>query len=201
MLPKALLPAAGKTVQKMAAEPAVAFKREMLAALPRLRAFAISLCGNASQADDLVQDTVLKAWSHQDQFEPGSNMIAWLITILRNQFYSIMRKAGREVPDSDGIFTESMATHPAQYGSMDMLDFRRALEQLPPDQREAIILIGASGVSYDEAAVICNCAVGTIKSRVSRARIKLQELLQISDSSDYGPDAVSSPLVKRAFVA
>ena len=190
-----------KMVQKMAAEPAMPFKREMLGSLPRLRAFAISLCGNASQADDLVQDTVLKAWSHQDQFEPGTNMIAWLITILRNQFYSVMRKAGREVQDSDGIFTEAMATHPAQYGSMDMLDFRRALEQLPPDQREAIILIGASGVSYDEAAVICGCAVGTIKSRVNRARLKLQELLQISDSNDYGPDAVSSPLVKRAFVA
>ena len=192
---------ARKTVQKMAVEPAFSFKREMLAALPRLRAFAISLCGNASQADDLVQDTVLKGWSHQDQFEPGTNMIAWLITILRNQFYSLMRKAGREVQDSDGIFTEGMATHPAQYGSMDMLDFRRALEQLPADQREAIILIGASGVSYDEAAIICGCAVGTIKSRVNRARLKLQELLQISDSNDYGPDAVSSPLVKRAFVS
>jgi RNA polymerase sigma-70 factor, ECF subfamily len=176
------------------------FKREMLAALPRLRAFAVSLCGNAAQADDLVQDTVLKAWSHQDQFEPGSNMIAWLITILRNQFYSAMRKSGREIQDSDGLFTDALASHPAQYGSMDMLDFRKALEKLPADQREAIILIGASGVSYEEAAAICGCAVGTIKSRVNRARIRLQDLLGITDSNDYGPDAVSSPLVKRAFV-
>jgi RNA polymerase sigma-70 factor, ECF subfamily len=167
------------------------FKRDMLTGLPRLRAYAISLCGNATLADDLVQDTVLKAWSHQEQFEPGTNMIAWMITILRNQFYSKMRKAGREIQDSDGAFTEATATHPAQYGAMDMMDFRR----------EAIILVGASGFSYEEAADICGCAVGTIKSRVNRARAKLQELLGIKDSNDYGPDAVSAPLVKRAFVA
>jgi RNA polymerase sigma-70 factor, ECF subfamily len=177
------------------------FKRDMLTGLPRLRAYAISLCGNATLADDLVQDTVLKAWSHQEQFEPGTNMIAWMITILRNQFYSKMRKAGREIQDSDGAFIEAMATHPAQYGAMDMMDFRRALDTLAADQREAIILVGASGFSYEEAADICGCAVGTIKSRVNRARAKLQELLGIKDSNDYGPDAVSAPLVKRAFVA
>jgi RNA polymerase sigma-70 factor, ECF subfamily len=176
------------------------FKREMIAALPRLRAFAISLCGSATQADDLVQDTMLKAWSHQEQFEPGSNMIAWLITILRNQFYSKLRKSGREVQDSDGLFTDALASHPAQYGSMDMLDFRRALEKLPVDQREAIIMIGASGISYEEAATICGCAVGTIKSRVNRARSRLQDLLGVTGSNDYGPDAISSPLVKRSFV-
>ncbi|MCB8828554.1 sigma-70 family RNA polymerase sigma factor, partial [Escherichia coli] len=102
------------------------------------------------------------------------NIKAWLFTILRNEFYSQMRKRGREVQDSDGIFTEQLSVHPSQYGALDLQDFRKALEKLPDDQREAIILVGASGFSYEEAADICACAVGTIKSRVSRARTRLQ---------------------------
>ncbi|KAA0700684.1 RNA polymerase sigma factor [Neorhizobium sp. P12A] len=179
------------------AEPS--FKRELLAALPSLRAFAISLIGRHDRADDLVQDTIMKAWAKQDHFEMGTNMKAWLFTILRNELYSQMRKSGREIQDSDGLFTESMATHPSQYGALDLQDFRKALDQLPPDQREAIILVGASGFSYEEAAEICGCAVGTIKSRVNRARQRLQELLQISGEADFGPDATSSPLTSRAF--
>ncbi len=103
-----------------------------------------------------------------------------------------MRKRGREVQDSEGVFTERMAVHPSQYGAMDLNDFKAALDKLPDDQREAIILIGASGFSYEEAAEICKCAVGTMKSRVSRARTKLQEILQVAGESDYGPDAVSA---------
>ena len=103
-----------------------------------------------------------------------------------------MRKRGREVQDSDGVFTERLSVHPSQYGSMDLEDFKTALAKLPDDQREAIILIGASGFSYEEAAAICECAVGTMKSRVSRARTRLTELLKISGESDYGPDAVSA---------
>ncbi len=143
------------------------FKRELLSTLPSLRAFAVSLSGRHDKADDLVQDTVMKAWAKQDSFEMGTNMKAWLFTILRNEFYSQMRKRGREVQDTDGAFTERMAVHPSQYGIMDLGDFRRALDQLPDDQREAIILIGASGFSYEEAAEICKCAIGTMKSRVS----------------------------------
>ena len=168
------------------------FKRELLATLPSLRAFAVSLSGKHDKADDLVQDTVMKAWAKQSSFEMGTNIKAWLFTILRNEFYSQMRKRGREVQDSDGAFTERMAVHPSQYGIMDLGDFRRALDQLPDDQREAIILIGASGFSYEEAAEICKCAIGTMKSRVSRARTKLQELLQVTGEGDYGPDAVSA---------
>lgn len=175
------------------------FKREMLAALPSLRAFAISLIGRHDRADDLVQDTIMKAWAKQDHYQMGTNMKAWLFTILRNELFSQMRKRGREVQDSDGVFTESMATHPSQYGSLDLQDFRKALEQLPPDQREAIILVGASGFSYEEAAEISGCAVGTIKSRVNRARQRLQELLQVSGESDYGPDSTSAPLTSKAF--
>ena len=172
--------------------PELSFKRELLATLPSLRAFAVSLAGRHDRADDLVQDTVLKAWAKQDSFALGTNIKAWLFTILRNEFYSQMRKRGREVQDSEGVFTERMSVHPSQYGAMDLNDFKAALDKLPDDQREAIILIGASGFSYEEAAEICKCAVGTMKSRVSRARTKLQEILQVAGESDYGPDAVST---------
>ncbi len=175
------------------------FKRDMLATLPSLRAFAISLCGNRSNADDLVQEAILRAWAKQESFKPGTNIKAWLFTILRNEFYSRMRKKGREVQDSEGLFTQQMAVAPAQLGALDFEDFKAALAKLPEDQREAIILIGASGFSYEEAAEMCGCAVGTIKSRVSRARTHLQELLDVSGSSDYGPDELTSPTVSKSF--
>src|SRR5690606_6844053 len=143
------------------------FREELVATIPSLRAFAISLAQNNDRADDLVQETLVKAWDKQSSFEMGTNLKAWLFTILRNEFYSQMRKRGREVQDADGVFTERMAVHPSQYGVMDLADFKKALDALPDDQREAIILIGASGFSYEEAAEICNCAVGTMKSRVS----------------------------------
>ena len=171
---------------------APSFKRELLATLPSLRAFAVSLAGRHDKADDLVQDTVMKAWAKQSSFELGTNIKAWLFTILRNEFYSQMRKRGREVQDSEGTFTERMSVHPSQYGIMDLADFKKALDALPDDQREAIVLIGASGFSYEEAAEICDCAVGTMKSRVSRARTRLQGMLGVSGEADYGPDGVSA---------
>lgn len=174
------------------------FKESLLAAIPGLRAFAVSLTKNADRADDLVQETLVKAWDKQASFEPGTNLKAWLFTILRNEFYSQMRKRGREVQDSDGAITARLSIHPSQDGSMDLGDFRKALELLPGDQREAIILIGASGFSYEEAAEICDCAVGTIKSRVSRARTRLQELLGVSGENDFGPDAVAAQVTSSS---
>lgn len=171
------------------------FKDDLLHAIPSLRAFAVSLSQNADKADDLVQETLVKAWDKQSSFQPGTNLKAWLFTILRNEFYSQMRKRGREVQDSDGIMTGKLAVHPSQHGSLDLGDFRKALERLPEDQREAIILIGASGFSYEEAAEICNCAVGTIKSRVSRARSRLQEILEIAGEADFGPDAIAAQVL------
>lgn len=168
------------------------FKTDLLGAIPSLRAFAVSLTQNADKADDLVQETLVKAWDKHESFQPGTNLKAWLFTILRNEFYSQMRKRGREIQDSDGVFTERLSVHPSQYGVMDMQDFKKALDALPDDQREAIILIGASGFSYEEAAEICQCAVGTMKSRVSRARTRLQDLLKVTGEADYGPDAVST---------
>lgn len=171
------------------------FKKDLLSTIPSLRAFAVSLTQSSDKADDLVQETLVKAWDKHESFQMGTNLKAWLFTILRNEFYSQMRKRGREVQDSEGIMTERLAVHPSQHGKMDLQDFRGALEQLPEDQREAIILIGASGFSYEEAAVICNCAVGTIKSRVSRARTRLQDILKISGEADYGPDAISTQVM------
>jgi RNA polymerase sigma-70 factor (ECF subfamily) len=176
---------------------APSFKRDLLATLPSLRAFAFSLSGRHDKADDLVQDTIMKAWAKQDSFELGTNIKAWLFTILRNEFYSQMRKRGREIQDSDGLFTERLSTHASQYGHMDLADFKKALDVLPDDQREAVILIGASGFSYEEAAEICKCAVGTMKSRVSRARARLQDLLKVAGEADYGPDAVSTQVANQ----
>ena len=141
----------------------------------------------------------MKAWAKQDSYRMGTNIKAWLFTILRNEFYSQMRKRGREVQDTDGAFTERMSVHPSQYGVLDMADFKKALDTLPPDQREAIILIGASGFSYEEAAEICKCAVGTMKSRVSRARTRLQDILKISGEADFGPDAVSAQVTTHSL--
>jgi RNA polymerase sigma-70 factor (ECF subfamily) len=168
------------------------FKADLIAAIPSLRAFAVSLSQNADKADDLVQETLVKAWDKHESFQMGTNLKAWLFTILRNEFYSQMRKRGREVQDTDGAMTARLAVHPSQQGKLDLQDFRGALEQLPEDQREAIILIGASGFSYEEAAEICGCAVGTIKSRVSRARTRLQDILQVSGEAEYGPDSISA---------
>jgi RNA polymerase sigma-70 factor (ECF subfamily) len=143
---------------------------DLIGAIPNLRAFAVSLCGNPDRADDLVQETLVKAWSNLVTFVEGTNMPAWLFTILRNVFYSEYRKRRREVADSDGAIAAKLATAPAQTGHMDFLDFHIALQKLPVDQREALILVVASGFSYVEAAKACGCAVGTMKSRVNRAR-------------------------------
>ncbi|MEN9709883.1 MAG: hypothetical protein RIQ68_2291 [Pseudomonadota bacterium] len=164
-------------------------KSDLLAAIPKLRAFAVSLCGNPDRADDLVQETLVKAWSHLSSFAEGTNMPAWLFTILRNIYYSEYRKRRREVADSEGTIAARLATAPTQNGHMDFLDFREALQKLPADQREALVLIGASGLSYEEAAAICHCAVGTMKSRVNRARHRLTELLSIGSTSDFASDS------------
>ncbi len=170
----------------------------MLAAVPSLRAFAISLCGNVDRADDLVQEALLRAWANLDSFEPGTNMSAWLFTILRNLFRSEYRKRRREVEDADGSYAESLTSLPDQTSHLELDEFRRALNQLPADQRESLILVGASGFSYEEAAQICGCAVGTIKSRVNRARSRLAELLSIESADDFGPDHETRAVVGSA---
>ena len=163
-------------------------RKAILGAVPSLRAFAISLCGNVDRADDLVQETILRALANIDSFQPGTNMSAWLFTILRNLFRSEYRKRRREVEDATGMYAESMKSQPEQGSRLEFEELRAALAQLPDDQREAVILVGASGFSYEEAAAICGCAVGTIKSRVNRARNRLAELMSIEGLEDFGPD-------------
>ncbi|MBS8225655.1 RNA polymerase sigma factor [Vannielia litorea] len=157
---------------------------EIVEHLPAMRAFAMSLARNSAQADDLVQDAVVKAWSNFDKFKPGTNLRAWLFTILRNTFYSARRKSGREVADVDGVMAGNLASKPDHDGRLALADFQRAFSTLPDEQRETLWLVGALGMSYDEAAETCNCAVGTVKSRANRARARLAEILQLSEEEE-----------------
>jgi RNA polymerase sigma-70 factor (ECF subfamily) len=183
----------------MSLDPAT--RDSILAAVPSLRAFAISLCGNVDRADDLVQETLLRALANIHSFQPGTNMPAWLFTILRNLFRSEYRKRRREVEDADGSYAESLKTQPEQTSHVEFKEFRTALTKLPDDQREALILVGASGFSYEEAAEICGCAVGTIKSRVNRARTRLANLLAIDNPNDFGPDRATRAVLTGDDVA
>jgi len=167
----------------------------MLEAVPNLRAFAISLSRNVDRADDLVQETLLRAIDNIDSFQPGTNMSAWLFTILRNLFRSEHRKRRREVEDPDGNYADTLTSPPEQQGRVEFEELRVALAKLAPDQREAIILVGASGFSYEEAAAICDCAVGTIKSRVNRARMRLADLLAADNIDDVNRNRTASSLV------
>ena len=168
--------------------PDADFKSDLLAAIPALRAFAASLCGRVEWADDLVQETLVKAWANRNSFEPGSRMQAWLFTILRNEYYSEYRRRRHEVADPEGRIAARLTTHPAQDSHVAFREFQTALFKLPPIHREALILVGASGFSYEQAAAICNCAIGTMKSRVARARSKLGQLLPFEAHGTAGAD-------------
>src|SRR5215210_6075313 len=151
----------------MTVDPAI--RDGMIAAIPSLRAFAISLTSSPDRADDLVQGTLMRAWANIDSFEPGTNLDAWLFTILRNLFHSEYRKRKYEVEDVDGSHAGRLKTYQDQQAHLDFSDFRTALAKLRVNQREALLLVGAEGLTYEEAAGICGVAVGTMKSRVHRA--------------------------------
>ncbi len=153
--------------------------------LPDLRAFARSLAGNNHQADDLVQSAILRALSAAQTFTPGTNFKAWSFTILRNVFYNQWRAPASRQLMLEDCATIMPATEPTQEAYLEFCDFRRCFAQLGPDHREALLLIGASGLSYAEAAAVCNCAPGTMKSRVSRGRALLRAMM------DGGAMAVS----------
>jgi RNA polymerase sigma-70 factor, ECF subfamily len=172
----------------VAEETSKGIHQDLVAAMPNLRAFAISLCGDVTTANDLVQETLTKAWANREKFTPGTNFKAWLFTILRNTYFSDLRRSRREIQDVDGEHAALLSSPPEQQGHLDLKDFVRALEQVSPDQREALILVGGEGFSYEEAAAVCGCAVGTVKSRVNRARNKIAEIMAITSISDVGPD-------------
>lgn len=155
------------------------FRKDLVAALPGLRAFALSLAMSPSRADDLVQETLLKAWANQSHFAPGSNLMAWLCTILRNQFYTDCRKRKREVEDADGVAAGKLTVQPAQEHGIELKQVWTLLRKLPAVQREALLLVAAQGLTYEAAAELIGCQVGTVKSRVSRARAMLAGSLGI----------------------
>lgn len=165
------------------------FRQELTALIPHLRAFSRSLCGNATLADDVAQDALLKAWKARHKFRPGSNLKAWTFTILRNQFYSIKRRSWRATSLEPEVAEQTIVANTDPEQSVHLNELRRGLDMLKDDQREALILVGASGLSYEEAAEICDCAVGTIKSRVSRARKALETIMD-SGRFDDNPDKV-----------
>ena len=175
-------------------------KDELISLLPNLRGFAMSLSRNRSTADDMVQDTVMKAWARIDTFEPGTNMKAWLFTILRNTYYTRHRKMKREVPDVDGAFSDTLSVKPDHDGRLQLADFKTAFETLPVEQREALVLIGVQGFSYEEAAETAGVAVGTVKSRVNRARAALTEIMGLDGEALEMTDKATSSVISRDIV-
>ncbi len=154
------------------------FKADITALIPHLRAFARSLCGNATFADDLAQETLVKAWKARASFEAGTSMKAWTFMILRNHYYSEKRRSWRSTPLDSEMAENTLVAADNPSDSVELLSLRNAMLKLPEDQREALILVGAGGLPYEEVAQICGCAVGTIKSRVSRARKSLELMIE-----------------------
>jgi RNA polymerase sigma-70 factor (ECF subfamily) len=177
------------TLDEASRRDAAEFQAELLAMTPALRRFAMSLVRDRSGADDLVQDTLLRAWRARASFQSGTNFEAWTFTIMRNQFYTSQRKSRPEVQDEDGAQAARLASPPEQGGHLDLADVQAALARLAPSMREALVLVAIENLSYDEAAAVLNCRIGTVKSRVWRAREQLARMLGY-DGSEVGSDAV-----------
>lgn len=176
--------AEARPIPVRSAEDRSAFKRDLAQVVPHLRAFGRGLCGRPDMADDLVQETMLKAWAAQDRFEPGTSMRAWTFVILRNIYLTDMRR-NRFRGEYDELVAERILVEPAgQEAPIHLADLHSALLALPPERREALLLVGAGGFSYEEAAEICGCAVGTIKSRVGRARAALAQMIEAGGIPD-----------------
>lgn len=172
---------------------------EILDHLVSLRAFAMSLTRNKTSADDLVQETIVKALGAFKSFKPGTNMRAWLFTILRNTFYTQRRKQKREVADVDGVMAGQLSVKPQHDGRLALEEFKDAFALLRDEQREALLLVGVSGFSVEEAAAMCGCAPGTIKSRTNRGRKRLAELLhlEIGEMPDMTDQVTLDVIQKR----
>lgn len=188
------------TERQLTASQRADFKRELEQVIPHLRAFARGLCGRPDLADDLVQEALMKAWAAQERFEPGTSMRAWTFVILRNAYLTDMRRNRFRGEYDEGV-AERILTAPAgQEEPIHLSDMHRALLTLPAERREALLLVGAGGFSYEEAAEICGCAIGTIKSRVGRARAALAQMLEggaiprRSSGDDIAHDAILEEL-------
>ena len=174
------------------------FQRELVKLIPHLRAFARTLTGNAAQADDLAQDAMIKAWDARKSFQLGTNMKAWTFMILRNQFYSDKRRSWRQIQLDQEAAERTLVAVDNPEAPLALDELRLAMAMLPDEQREALILVGAGGFAYEEAADICGCAIGTVKSRVSRARKALQGILE---AGDYDRDGGSAGDAMRSILA
>ena len=174
------------------------FERDLIALIPHMRAFARSLCGDPTQADDLAQDALAKALKSRESYQLGTNMKAWLFMILRNQFYSEKRRSWRQSQLDQEAAERTLVAVDDPEAPVALDELRLGLGMLPPEQREALILVGAGGFAYEEAAEICNCAVGTVKSRVSRARRALHAIL---DEGNYDRDGASAGDAMRSILA
>jgi len=159
-------------------------REELIALIPHMRAFAKSLCRDATQADDLTQDALASAWEHRRSYTPGTNLKAWVFRILRNRFYSDKRRSWRELQLDQKDAEETLFAVSNPQAVLDLDDVRRAMLKLSDEQREAVILVAAAGLPYRDAAMILDCAEGTVKSRVSRARQRLLELVSHGDRAD-----------------
>lgn len=174
---RGLLDSLSEGLAEQADADAEIFRAAMMNAVPSLRAFAIRLCGRREEADDLVQETLLRGWQHRSSFVPGTKLEAWLFTILRNYFYTVCRKRAREVEDGTGQYAASLAVAPHQDRGLRLREIQSALDELSPEMRETLVLVGVQEISYDQVAVITGVALGTVKSRVWRARTRLAQLL------------------------
>jgi RNA polymerase sigma-70 factor, ECF subfamily len=174
------------------------FQRELVKLIPHLRAFARTLTGDAAQADDLAQDAMIKAWDARKSFQLGTNMKAWTFMILRNQFYSDKRRSWRQIQLDQEAAERTLVAVDNPESPLALDELRLAMAMLPDEQREALILVGAGGFAYEEAADICGCAVGTVKSRASRARKALQGILE---AGDYDRDGGSAGDAMRSILA
>ena len=175
-----------------------AFRRELVGLIPHLRAFARTLAGEPASADDLAQDAMMKAWDARASFQMGTNMKAWTFMILRNQFYSEKRRAWRQTQLDQEAAERTLVAVDDPEAPVALDELRLSLAKLPSEQREALVLVGAGGFAYEEAAEICGCAVGTVKSRVSRARRALQAILE---DGAYDRDGRSASDAMRAILA
>jgi RNA polymerase sigma-70 factor (ECF subfamily) len=174
-----------------------AFKAELVALIPHLRAFARTLAGDPTSADDLAQDAMMKAWDARESYQMGTNMKAWTFMILRNQFYSEKRRSWRQTQLDQEAAERTLVAVDDPEAPVALDELRLGLSMLPIEQREALILVGAGGFAYEEAADICGCAVGTVKSRVSRARRALQGILE---SGNYKRDGASASDAMRTIL-
>ncbi len=191
-------PTDGAAPEMTPAERDKIFQRELVTLIPHLRAFARTLTGDATQADDLAQDAMIKAWDARNSFQLGTNMKAWTFMILRNQFYSDKRRSWRSTQLDQEAAERTLVAVDDPEAPVALDELRLAMGMLPDEQREALILVGAGGFAYEEAADICGCAVGTVKSRVSRARKALQGILE---TGDYDRDGGQAGDAMRSILA